>query len=193
MDEKPSAVGLDLVQVDSDDGDGEFTDTLHMTRAHYDATFRGIGGIISPWGLKFSNLEHLSQNPSETLHSTLKIKPSEVEQEQPASVPPPTAPEVHSLSPITPETNRVRTYSQPTAPTKSTVRRRTSSDSKLRRVIIQDISIKVTSALQTALEGLMNDEPTSDDSFEHIPELDPIESSSPPTAKPKDKTIKKDN
>ena len=116
-----------------------------------------------------------------------------MEQEQPASVPPPTAPEVHSLSPITPETNRVRTYSQPTAPTKSTVRRRTSSDSKLRRNIIQDISIKVTSALQTALEDLMDDEPTSDDSFEHIPDLDPIEPSSPPTAKPKDKTKKKDN
>ena len=52
VDEKPSAVSPDLVQVDSDDGDGEFTDTLHMTRAHYDATFRGIGGIISPWGVK---------------------------------------------------------------------------------------------------------------------------------------------
>ncbi len=52
MDEKPSAVGPDLVQVDSGDSDGEFTDPMHMTRAAYDATFRGIGGIISSVGLK---------------------------------------------------------------------------------------------------------------------------------------------
>ncbi len=39
----------------------------------------------------------------------------------------------------------------------------------------------------------MKDEPTSDDSFEHIPDLEPIEPSSPPTAKPKDKTNRKDN
>ena len=111
---------------------------------------------------------------------------------QPTSNAPPTAPAVHSLSPITPETNRVRTYSQPSAPTKTTVRRRTSSDSKLRRNIIQDISTRVTSALQTALESIMQDEPTSDDSFEHIPDLEPIEPLSPPT-KPKVKTNRKDN
>ena len=48
MDEKPSAVGPDLVLVDSGDSDGEFTDPLHMTRAHYETTFIGIGGIIRP-------------------------------------------------------------------------------------------------------------------------------------------------
>ena len=121
-----------------------------------------------------------SQKPSETLHSTLKIEHSEVRQEQTASVPPPTAPADHSLSPIQTETNRVRTYSQPTAYTESTVRRRTSSDSILRRNIIQDISVRVTSTLQTALENLMKDEPTSDDSFEHIPELEPINQSGSP-------------
>lgn len=114
-------------------------------------------------------------------------------QEQPVPVPPPTAPAVHSLSPIRTETNRVRTYSQPTANTVSTVRRRTSSDSKLRRDIIHDISIKVTSALQTALESIMNDEPTSDDSFEHIPDLEPIDSLRSPTTRSKSKTNRKDN
>ena len=58
-----------------------------------------------------------------------------------------------------------RTYSQPTDHIKSTVKRRTSSDSKLRRDLI---------VLLLAKKNLMKDEPTSDDSFEHIPKLEPI-------------------
>ena len=131
-----------------------------------------------------------SQKPSETLHSTLKIVPSEASAEPTASAPSPTAPADHSLSPIRTETNRVRTYSQPLVHTESTVRRRTSSDSKIRRNIIQDISTRVTSALQTALEDLLKDEPTSEDSFEHIPELEPIDSPDSPVIQPKNRTKK---
>ena len=52
VDEKPSAVGPDLVLADSrdTDDDGEFSDDLYMTKTVYDATFRGIGGIIRPRG-----------------------------------------------------------------------------------------------------------------------------------------------
>ena len=48
MDEKSSAVSPDLVQVDSGVSDGEFTESLHMTRTIYKTTCIGIGGIIRP-------------------------------------------------------------------------------------------------------------------------------------------------
>ena len=50
VDEKPSAVGLELVRADScdSDEDGPFSEPLYMTRAVYDSTFTGIGGIIRP-------------------------------------------------------------------------------------------------------------------------------------------------
>ena len=116
--------------------------------------------------------------------------PSEAKPEPVASASPPTAPVDHSLSPIQSETNRVRTYSQPIVQTETTVRRRTASDSRIRRNIIQDISTRVTSALQTALEDLLKDEPTSDDSFEHIPDLEPIDSTGSPVTQPKNRTKK---
>ena len=51
VDEKPSAVGPDLVLADSrDTDDGEFSDDLYMTKTVYDATFRGIGDIIRSRG-----------------------------------------------------------------------------------------------------------------------------------------------
>ena len=48
MDEKPSAVDRDIIQVDSGDSDedGPFSEPLHMTKAVYESTFIGIGGII---------------------------------------------------------------------------------------------------------------------------------------------------
>ena len=48
MDEKPSAVDPNIVQVDSGDSDedGPFSEPLHMTKAVYESTFIGIGGII---------------------------------------------------------------------------------------------------------------------------------------------------
>ena len=46
-------------------------------------------------------------------------------------------------------------------------KRRTPSESKLRREIIQDISLQMTSALKTALESLVEND-SDEDSFEHI-------------------------
>ena len=55
VDEQPSAVGPEIVQADDGDSDedGQFSEPLYMTRAAYDSTFTGIGGIIRRnWGNK---------------------------------------------------------------------------------------------------------------------------------------------
>lgn len=69
-----------------------------------------------------------------------------------------------------------------------TVKKPMSNESKLRKEIIQDISIKLTSALQTALESLAED--GSEDSFEHIESDDPP---SPTTSKSKNGPNVKEN
>ena len=90
--------------------------------------------------------------------------------EQTAPVPPPLAPAVHSLSPISTDSDLpslLPLKAESSTVTTVAVRERAPSESNLRRSIVQDISVRMTSALQTALESLL-DEPTSDDSFERI-------------------------
>lgn len=109
-------------------------------------------------------------------------------EEQPTSVRPPSAPAVYSLSPIPTDSELPSLLPLRTESPVTTVRRRALSESDIRRNIIQDISVRMTSALQTALESL-KDEPTSDDSFERIDSNPP----SPATTRPKRNTNGKGN
>ena len=109
-------------------------------------------------------------------------------EEQTTSVRPPSAPAVHSLSPIPTDSELPSLLPLKTESCNSTVRERAPSESKLRLEIIQDISIRMTAALQTALESL-RDEPTSDDSFERIDSNPP----SPATTRSKKRTNGKGN
>ena len=83
-----------------------------------------------------------------------------VTQAHPEPVELPTASSMPSLSPIPKlEPSVLNDNVKP--------KRQTASESKLRRKIIQDVSVQMTSALKTALESLVEND-SDEDSFEHI-------------------------
>ena len=103
----------------------------------------------------------MNRKPSESLHSTLNVETTAKEHQQTAEVPAPLESSLPSLSPIPKPTVSVINQNA-----NLSTKKRTPSESKLRKDIILDISTKMTSALQTALESLREDD--SEDSFEHI-------------------------
>ena len=106
--------------------------------------------------------------PSESLHSTLKITADgEVQgpinpDHQPLALCQPSVSPIPATEPVQSELNEN---------VDATVKKPRSTESRLRREIIQDVSIKLTSALQMAIESLAED--GSEDSFEHIESDDP--------------------